>query len=639
MKSKFLKTVTITVLLLTSMLAVLNALPAHAQTPTLQIINPGPNGYPAKWTASMPDAGTIGTEHFNFTGDQYDKTFFINVTVVDAYDIIGWGIGIIYDTAVLEYVSAWRPAGHIFAYPESQGWTMIVPSVSFEDLPGGLRLLKWGCTYVMPEGEYYSWNYTGTPGVLCQIQFRIKASVNRMNPLVTSVFDWDPEWSKLYTSTETISPVLEKGYLKIQWAPPAKVPTFYLKPAIIKPEKKGDDVAVEVWVRDVEAGWSIIAFQVAVWFNTTCLQATYYETGTWLDGFANGGESVIYIAENDFHGDPILPYCYNKWFCGAVMLPTETGEYVPPFPSGEGMLFRLHFTAVKETLFPLEPECWTTLQIREEEVWDMFGMAVPIGVSEHAQYRCPIKMLGLQIDLYTQYTFPYGGQGPNNPSDMFAPQAEVVLNARVLYNDYPVQMKLVAFEIRHGEFYIYREAYTNEDGIATVKFRIPWPCVNPVERVFGQWCVIATVEVAEQVKNDTLCFMVWWPVEITSVYSKYSEYYQNKLAGQPQPNMVFTVEYRTLRMQPIPVTLTVTVYDELGFFIGYATFETTVGWGDYHIPIDEFKTYSTDFTIPLPTNAVVGEATVYANAYNKLPWFGGVPYCPEASNTFVIKKP
>ncbi|MEM2105267.1 MAG: hypothetical protein QXV21_02195, partial [Candidatus Bathyarchaeia archaeon] len=171
---------------------------------------------------------------------------------------------------------------------------------------------------------------------------------------------------------------------------------------------------------------------------------------------------------------------------------------------------------------------------------------------------------------------------------------------------------------------------------AMVKFRIPWPCVNPVERVFGQWCVIATVEVAEQIKSDTLCFMVWWPVEITSVYSKYTEYYQNKLSP---PNMEFTVEYRTLSMQIKPVVLTVTVYDELGFFIGYATFETTVGWGEYHLPIDEFKTYTKDFVVPMPTNAVVGVATVYANAYTALPWNGGVPYCPEASSTFNIRKP
>ncbi len=636
MKSKFLKAVTATVaiLLVTSMLAALRVSPVYASPMTLQILNPGPSSYPARWTASMPDAGTIGTKHVNFTGDQYDKTFFINVTIPDAEDVIGWGIGIVFDPNVLEYVLAWRPVDHIFAEPERRGWTIVSPSVVVEDTPEGLKLLKWGCAYIMPDGEYWSFNGSGT---LAQIQFRIKASVNRVNPLVTSVFNWDPDWTAIYTGTETIMPILEKGYLKIQWAPPATVPIFYAKPAILKPEKVGDDVAVEIWVRDVDAGWSIVAFQFALWFDTTCLQATYYEVGTWLDGFANNGESVLYVAENDFHGDPALPYCHNKWFAGAVIVPDpETGQWVPPFPSGEGMLFRLHFTAVKETLFPLEPECWITLQIREEEVYDMFGYTVPLGLSEHAQYRCPIKVLGLQIDLFTQYVYPYGGQGPNNPSDMFAPQAEVVLNARVVYNDYPVQMKLVGFEIRHGEFYIYREAYTNEDGIATVRFRIPWPCVNPAERVLGQWCVIATVEVAEQIKNDTLCFMVWWPVEITSVYSKYTEYTQSKTNP---PDMEFTVEYRTLSMQLIPVVLTVTVYDELGFFIGYATFETTVGWGEYHLPIDEFKTYSTDFTVPMPTNAVVGIATVYANAYNQLPWFGGVPYCPEASNTFVIKKP
>jgi hypothetical protein len=41
----------------------------------------------------------------------------------------------------------------------------------------------------------------------------------------------------------------------------------------------------------------------------------------------------------------------------------------------------------------------------------------------------------------------------------------------------------------------------------------------------------------------------------------------------------------------------------------------------------------------MPSNAVVGTATVYANAYNTYPWNGGTPYCPEVSNTFYIKKP
>lgn len=629
MKSKIMSTIVIA-LLLTSMLAGFNVFSAKAAPiTTLSIINPGPDGYPAKWTASNPDPGTIGTGDFNFSGDQYGKRFFINVTITNAVNVKGWGIGIVFDHTKLSFVSAWRPSDHIFKYAEDQGWTIVAPSVSTEEIDPTHTLLKWGCTYIMGEPE---WSFTGD-GVLCQIQFEIIQGVSRLSPELSTTLTWDTDWTAVYfhpTGSEV--PNLNPANVNVKWVAPPP-PIFFAKPATYKATEKYEDVAIEIWVRNVDSGWYAVAFQVALWFNTTLLEPTYYETGTWLNRFVDGDESILYFAYNDFHGDPGLPYCYNKWFMGAVIVPGSSG-YIAPFPSGEGMLFRVHFNAIYWTTFP--EEAWTTLQVKEEAIYDIYGLTVPLGTSEHAHYRAPVVTLGLSIDLYTQYNYPYGGQGPNNPSDMFGPQAEVILYARVLYNEWPVQMKLVAFEIRHGEFYIYREAYTNEDGIAMVKFRIPWPCDNPVARVFGKWDVIATVEVAEEIKNDTLSFMVWWPVEITNVYSKYTDYYQNK---RNPPNMEFTVEYRTLSMQIKPVVLTVTVYDELGFFIGYATFETTVGWGEYHLPIDEFKTYTKDFTVPMPTNAVVGKATVYANAYTALPWVGGVPYCPEASNTFNIRKP
>jgi hypothetical protein len=54
------------------------------------------------------------------------------------------------------------------------------------------------------------------------------------------------------------------------------------------------------------------------------------------------------------------------------------------------------------------------------------------------------SLAGRIIDLYTQYPAPYGGQGPDNPSDMFWPQKEVWLYANVTYNWWPVQQKDVA---------------------------------------------------------------------------------------------------------------------------------------------------------------------------------------------------
>ena len=103
----------------------------------------------------------------------------------------------------------------------------------------------------------------------------------------------------------------------------------------------------------------------------------------------------------------------------------------------------------------------------------------------------------------------------------------------------------------------------------------------------------------------------------------------------------------TLKVLPVQYTflanVTVTVYDELGFFIGSALLSTTVGWG-YYVgtmppPLLTYPTW--DPIIPLPTNAVVGQGVVFGNVYDNLPWNGGTPYAPEVTNTisFFIVKP
>jgi hypothetical protein len=267
-------------------------------------------------------------------------------------------------------------------------------------------------------------------------------------------------------------------------------------------------------------------------------------------------------------------------------------------------------------------------------VLNTYGLDIGYSRADPANYRAPQKTLGLAIDVYTQYPrdpktgSPYGGQGPNAVSDMFGPQQQVELYALVTYNEYPVQQKLVGFQIEHNGYHIYREATTDEYGVAHISFRIPWPCVDPASEIFGEWDVIATVEVAERKANDTLKFWVWWPVEVLSIESKYTTYNQTKNGV----DMTFLISYGTYRMQPINATLTITVYDELGFFIGSYAYEVTVGWGEYD-HFGEMKVYGPEeITIHIPSNAVVGKCTVYANAFDKLPWYGGTPYCPEVKN-------
>jgi len=331
--------------------------------------------------------------------------------------------------------------------------------------------------------------------------------------------------------------------------------------------------------------------------------------------------------------------------------------YHAPFPHtspGDGLLMTVYFKAIYDTISPVEDWTWIEfIQFKVDEdtyALNRFINVLPVSV-ENCHYRAPMRILGLGMDLHTQYPYPYGGQGQDQPSDMFGPQQLVDLFVIVTYNEYPVQQKLVGFQIYHEDLVFWREAATDEKGEAHVSFRLPWPCVNPKTEIFGKWYVIATVEVAEEVKNDTLGFWVWWKAEVLSVEPKSTydppAFYHYSSSSSLGQDMNFTVEYATYSMRTINLTLTVTVYDELGFFIGSDNINITVGWGEYkyynYLICEEppLKTYPNwNVTIPMPSNAVVGGGIVFGNAFDKFPWLGGTPYCPEVTNTidWYIKK-
>ncbi|MDW8040341.1 MAG: hypothetical protein RMJ03_02815 [Nitrososphaerota archaeon] len=254
--------------------------------------------------------------------------------------------------------------------------------------------------------------------------------------------------------------------------------------------------------------------------------------------------------------------------------------------------------------------------------WDglPWSPAIPHVVST-ATYKAPFKPPGRFIDVYTEYPEPYGGQGPREPSDAFGPQSEVTLYALVTYNFDPVQQKLVTFEIWHGEFHYIRTARTNENGIATISFRLPWPCENPEARVFGTWYVNATVEIAEKYVFDTLTFEVGYLIKILSVEP-------GAPAFKKGEHMTFKITYKCISEQPLDVVFWVVVYDDLGVTIAYN-----------YVPVKGVTkgTYTVEIgCMELKKWAFVGMGTVYANALTKLPSQGGTAYCPEVSATFGI---
>jgi len=142
----------------------------------------------------------------------------------------------------------------------------------------------------------------------------------------------------------------------------------------------------------------------------------------------------------------------------------------------------------------------------------LIALTLLIGVSglPHATFCISIDNLasGRDIDVYTQYPAPDGGQGRDMPSKPFSPLMAVFLYANVTYNLSPVAQKTVAFRIEHGEWNFSRIETTNSSGMAEIKFNIPWPDTDPESRVFGIWSVTVKVDIRDIVVKDTLWFYV-----------------------------------------------------------------------------------------------------------------------------------
>ena len=83
--------------------------------------------------------------------------------------------------------------------------------------------------------------------------------------------------------------------------------------------------------------------------------------------------------------------------------------------------------------------------------------------------------------------------------------------SNVTYNGYPVQQKLVAFQVQNplGDTVVLRTAITDSNGQASISFRIP-----NQESSIGTWQVMSVVEIAEGIAWDIVTFEVRSPVPV-----------------------------------------------------------------------------------------------------------------------------
>jgi hypothetical protein len=236
--------------------------------------------------------------------------------------------------------------------------------------------------------------------------------------------------------------------------------------------------------------------------------------------------------------------------------------------------------------------------------------------------------VGPDIDVFTdrggeghidEFPYPYGW------SDAYGPQEEVCVCAKVTYNGEPVEYKPVGFEIvdPHGVSRDFRVAFTNDQGLACITFRIPWEGSN-AENLFGVWSITGTVDIAEVTVTDTVKFKFGYLLNTTSITVAPS-------AGQYKLGyLTIDVEIENIAFSSKDALLTIVACDVVGVPIGIAKGPITVD--------PEGTQPFVGFTIQIPKWAFVGTGTIYVNLFTNYPTLGGVPYCPEATASFIVLK-
>jgi hypothetical protein len=438
---------------------------------------------------------------------------------------------------------------------------------------------------------------------------------------------------------------------------------LFVSPATIDEAaaKVGDTFTVTVSIT-ADAFWDVAGFDITFTYDPTLIKLVSFVDDT--DFLKQHGEAIFNFTSSALD-DPAL----------AGIVHTVCTKLSDPAPSsGTGSLLQMTFEILKaSTSFPAfesvlglvntDLASWAHPEL---SVGPWFGSVtavdLPFNNSEappaplwshtttNGTYKSPLKVAGAAIDLYDQYPDPYGGQGPNKHSDAFMPQDLVVLYSKVTFGGDKITNKLAVFEIDNaqGEKIGLLQNYTNENGVATVSFRIPMKDLVAGEwdtSIFGWWTAIATVDVDGAVWNDTMAFQVGWLAQIIGITANDAPYLKY------QDSMSFTATLKTISEQTFAergypeATASIDAYDTSSYPIGeveksiadiHATRNDVNGPGG---TTDEIKNDIFTVSMSIPSWTRIGTETVTGYVLSALPSNGGIPFGPQLTpaTQFTIK--
>lgn len=237
---------------------------------------------------------------------------------------------------------------------------------------------------------------------------------------------------------------------------------------------------------------------------------------------------------------------------------------------------------------------------------------------------------GAAIDLITDQT-PFNGMGANQSSDAYEPQDLVNLSALATYNGGPERNLPVAFEVNgpsnaFENVSIVGSATTDDSGVGTFSFRVPWPNVNAEEIIFGNWSAIATIDIAGQVVVDTLTFQVGWIIRITDL-STLDFHSKTQTVFVRQDLVVFNMTVENIARTSKSAAIKVDVQDSGKNPIIHVEMENMI----FQPGKSNVQTSS-----QIPISADVGLANVSAAPFTAPPETGGRLYSPAIFTTFTI---
>jgi len=443
--------------------------------------------------------------------------------------------------------------------------------------------------------------------------------------------------------------ILKPGILRVD----PKLTTLGPEPSICK--NFTVNIVVGNSTQPLDAAWKCVGVQWYLLYDKTKIEFVGAEEGPFLKKYGTYGTFWLDPIEEPASAlnPPTAPGCTHHILFANMLLTNPVtgqwpGEETGVWPNGTGVVAILTFHLLYQSYG--EPDYKTPLNL-DAVTMPIAGISCifmdkdlgPIPYEmQHGEVLVKTDLPGRMIDLTAgdgcvdppgPWPAPFGGQGFHKPSDMFWNQKIVYLYAYVKYNYWPTQDKDVGFQIEgpfnqttmarlnNTKVWVETSARTDKDGMAWIKFQLPWTgCSNP-EQWFGKWKVTATVDICCTVVNDTLTFDYRYVVEWVKITTDKYEYKHCEYVK-------VTVEWRSKAQQERPIYIAVNIFDELETPFGIAWIKTTVKGAK---PCT-YVYYKGTVSIHIPKWAFAGIAELYVSAFNKSPTEGGFAWCPTHVN-------